>query len=287
MSDPAAEGNGAGAPTVVLATAAPGFADPPPMPATAAPAARPPRVFGNFALDVLIGTLLLFAYSMAFSLPVIAYAMIDMPPAVGGTAPDVEAVANGAMAELAVAAIFAMLATALTLWLLRGRRLVDPQPPMATLPAYGLAALAGLVIQACGVGISLLAAHFEVPLDPTNAAPLMDLTQKAPWLAWFAVVLVAPFSEELLFRHVLLRRFVVAGRGVFGLLATALLFAYLHEPTPWLSDWRAWLVTTSTYIAMGLGFGAIYLRTRRLGAAFVAHATCNLLAMVLLAFSSS
>lgn len=285
MSDPHA--GAVPAPTVVLPAAAP-----PPLPSAVSgtpPPSGPPRtsrLLGAFAIDTLLATLLLVGMSTLFTIPIIAWAMFQQGGE-AGAASNIDALVAGLMPELTIASIVAMLASALVLWLARGRSLVDRDQPMRPAPAYALAAVAGIGIQAACVGISLLATTLQVPLDPTNAEPITELTSRWPWLAWLVVVLVAPLAEELLFRHVLLRRFMVAGRGTLGIVATAVLFAYSHEPTPWASEPGAWLVTTSTYVVMGLAFGAVYLRTRRFGAAFVAHACCNLLAMLLLAYSPS
>ena len=107
-----------------------------------------------------------------------------------------------------------------------------------------------------------------------------------PWLAWGLIVIVAPAAEELLFRHVLLRRFVVAGRTTLGLAITALVFAALHEPVPGDAGIGGWVAAVALFAALGVGVGGVYVRTGRLGAAIAAHAACNLAALLLGAFST-
>src|SRR5690606_26989616 len=72
------------------------------------------------------------------------------------------------------------------------------------------------------------------------------------------------------------------GKAGLGLAITSLGFALMHEPWPGDGGVLAWLSTTSVYVAMGLGFGLVYVRTGRYWAAVLAHAVCNLMAMLLL-----
>jgi membrane protease YdiL (CAAX protease family) len=98
---------------------------------------------------------------------------------------------------------------------------------------------------------------------------------------------MAPLAEELLFRRVMLHRFLVAGRGLSGLVATSLLFAATHEVGQGgMHSLAQWLGLVLLYTGMGMGFGAVYLRTGRLWAAFLAHAACNATAMAAMAFSA-
>ena len=84
----------------------------------------------------------------------------------------------------------------------------------------------------------------------------------------------------------MLRRFLLAGRPGLGLLLTSGLFALAHElfaDGPWTQT----LSTTAVYAAMGLMFGAVYVRTGRLWAAILAHAGANALGMAMLAYSGA
>jgi membrane protease YdiL (CAAX protease family) len=255
------------------------------LPLANAPANAPlSKQFLGFAIDAVSAAFLLMLFSFVFAVPVIAgYTVFLTPP--GGSTPDPAVVMQAAMPAIVAGSMVAMAMTAFLLWLLRGRPLRDPQAPMAAGPAYALAVVVGLAIQALGHGLSWLSEALAIPVEPSNIEPVMAVVREWPVLAWFAVVLLAPLSEELLFRHVLLRRFAVAGRGLIGIAATALLFGLLHEFAPGESGMASWLMTLAVYIVMGVGFGAVYVRTRRFGAAFAAHAACNLAAMLLLTFS--
>lgn len=251
----------------------------PPSPSTG-------MVFAHFAIDAGIAAILVLLLSIAASVAVIGYYAYRSTLPDGG-APDMTAALAAATPALVAVSIVAMAMAALTTWLLRGRRLLDPRAPMAPLPAFAFAVAAGLGVQLLGHGLSWLADALGRPVEPSNIEPLMAMVRAWPVPAWIAIVLLAPLAEELLFRHVLLRRFAVAGRGVLGIAVTSLLFALIHEPLPGAAGVVTWLVTLSLYLAMGIGFGAVYVATRRFWAAFAAHASCNLAAMLILTFTAS
>jgi len=86
------------------------------------------------------------------------------------------------------------------------------------------------------------------------------------------VVVIAPFAEEVVFRGVLLRAFGARWGTVVGVVASSALFAGLHF---------------STYVfvpiaAAALVFAWLVVRYRSLWPAYVAHATFNGIAVILL-----
>lgn len=251
-------------------------------------AATPPRralPWQGFLVDGALATVLLVGLSTVMIVPIVMLHMADLSAAgkpIAGT-PDMDAV----MPAITAAAIAAMLATAALVWWLRGRRMPGHRVPMAPLPAFGLALAAGVAIQAGAQAFVWLLAKSGAAMEPSNAAPVTALLGTAPWLAWLLIVAVGPFAEELLMRHVLLRRFAVAGFSGIGLALTSVAFALLHEPTPTDAGMLAWLGGLAMYTGMGAAFGLVYLRTGRLLAAFVAHAACNAMALVVAAYSVS
>lgn len=243
--------------------------EPAPAPLPAVPA--PPGtawLLGQFALDValyLVLTVLLTVVAVAVLLG--AGERISAP--------------DGTHSPAFIAA--ALLATALAglaLWPWRRPR---GGPVGGLLPwreSLATAAFAGLFAQA----LPWLATQLGLPLEPSNAAPLMVLLAQKPWLAVLLVVGLAPVAEELFFRGVLLRRFALAGRPWLGLWCTAGLFALAHELVadgPLLPR----LATIGLYLALGLVFGGVYLRTGRLAAAVAAHAVANAIALLLVTYS--
>lgn len=143
--------------------------------------------------------------------------------------------------------------------------------------------LLALGLQALAVGLASLGQAIGLPTTGRNV-PLIRLAfAEAPLLTAFAVLVLAPVGEELVFRRVLLERFARAGRALFGLLFTSFVFAFIHEPLPGGRELLAWGLTLGTYLLMGLGFGLFYLHTRRVDAAILAHALLNALGLALAA----
>ena len=239
----------------------------------------------GFLVDSLLTGVLLVGLSTLLIVPIVILEMMANSP--GGKMPAGGPDLSTVMPEITAAAIVAMLLTAVLVWWLRGRSLAGPMSRMAPLTAYGLAAFAGVIIQVVSQAFSWLLTESGAGPDPSNVEPVTALIQTAPWIAWLLIVVVGPFSEELLMRHVLLRRFAVAGHAVAGVVLTSVAFALMHEPMPTSAGVAAWLGGLAMYTAMGVGFALVYLRTGRFRAAFLAHAACNATALVLTAYSAS
>ena len=249
------------------------------------PAGRNGFPWRGFLVDCLLSAVLLIGLSVLLVVPIV---MVHLAGASGAGKPVGATAAMAAvMPAVTAAAIFAMLVTALLVWWLRGRKLAGVLPRMRALPAFGLALVVGLLIQLGTQALAWVLAASGAGIEPSNVAPIISLMASAPWLAWLLIVLVGPFAEELLLRHVLLRRFALAGYRASGLLLTSVAFALMHEPVPTDAGVASWLGGLALYTAMGIGFGLVYLRTGRLRAAFLAHAACNAAALALAAYSAS
>lgn len=236
-------------------------------------------------VDVGLVVLLLVFFSVVLVTAVLLPGMVGQgADALSGGA---EGLLEESMPAVIVAAVSAMLLTALLVWGLRRKSLPPMPAPMAARPAYLLAVVAGLVIQLAALAILSLMSGAGMQAQTSNAQPLLQLAQSMPWLTALMVVVAAPLAEELLFRHVLLRRYALAGRAGLGLVLTSVVFSLMHEPFPDASPVLEWLAGLGLYIGMGIAFGLVYLRTGRFGAAFLAHAVCNLCAMGLMAYSGS
>lgn len=91
-----------------------------------------------------------------------------------------------------------------------------------------------------------------------------------PFASAFAVVVVAPLTEELLFRGLLLRGLLAHTTPLRAIAISAVLFAALH-----LNPWQV-----PTALVAGILTGWIYLRTRSLTLCIFAHALNNTLVLV-------
>jgi len=84
------------------------------------------------------------------------------------------------------------------------------------------------------------------------------------------LVIIAPVTEELLFRGIILRGLLSRHRPALALVLTALLFGLLHA-NPW---------QFLSAFALGIVFGWFYLRAGSVGLCILAHAIANGLSMV-------
>ena len=239
----------------------------------------------GFLIDGLLAAVLLVGLAVLLIVPLVMLHMAGLAAAgkPTGAVPDLRAI----LPAVTAAAITAMLLTAGITWWLRGRKLGAMPVRMASTPAYAFALLAGIAIQVVAQSFAWLLAQSGAAVEPTNAEPVTALLRAAPWLAWSLVVVVGPFAEELLMRHVLLRRFALAGHAAAGLVLTSVAFALLHEPTPSDAGIAAWFGGLAMYTGMGAAFAAVYLRTGRFRATFLAHAACNATALLVAAYSAS
>lgn len=260
---------------------------PPPLPVAHADSSPPPSLARAAFADLVVAAAMMLIANFVLVAAVVVVHLVGrsmkgerLGPGVG------DSITAGLMPEIIVAGVFATLVAAVLTWLIRARR-TPALPALRNAVAYPLAIVAGFAIQGACIGISMLAALSGRPIVPSNSAPLEQLGQQAPWVMWAIAVVIAPVAEELLFRHVLVRRFALAGRATLGILLTSLFFAALHEPVPGDAGVVAWLSAVAMYVAMGAGFGLVYVRTGRLGAAIAAHAACNLMAVGIAAFSMS
>jgi len=151
------------------------------------------------------------------------------------------------------------------------------EPPAFRLPrlsglfwlGLGLSAVGGTVV----LGELGNVTTWVVPLPPELARLFNQLTEGPLWVSLFTLAIVAPLTEETLFRGLLLRSFE-RRYGVWpGLVLSSALFAAFH-----LNVWQA----LAAFVA-GLYLGWIYLRTRSLGPPMVVHGVFNGLPVALAA----
>lgn len=98
-----------------------------------------------------------------------------------------------------------------------------------------------------------------------------------PYLLFFFVSFAAPFMEEFVFRGAIIGYWLKAYPWVAWLFSS-LVFGALHGPT----DFLSWVV----YVAMGLMFGWVYVRTQRLEASMWVHFLNNILGGIAILLSS-
>ncbi len=146
-----------------------------------------------------------------------------------------------------------------------------------------MAVATGVGLFVASSALLLMLSYFGQTVEPSNLALLEVLKARHPLLLWLILVVLAPFSEELLFRRVLFGRLWAAGRPLAGMWISSLLFALMHEiPGSTASPWPQALLLFAFYTLMGMAFAQVYRRSGTLWAAIIAHAVNNALAALLL-----
>jgi uncharacterized protein len=107
------------------------------------------------------------------------------------------------------------------------------------------------------------------PVSPL-VRELFDRLMADPLAAIFLAAVVAPFTEELFFRGIILRRLLQTGSPRHAILLSAFLFAGMHA-NPW--------QFADTFVA-GLVLGWVYFRTGSLALCVAGHALNNLVAVL-------
>jgi membrane protease YdiL (CAAX protease family) len=135
---------------------------------------------------------------------------------------------------------------------------------------------------AAGVGLQLLLGVLLYPIaeiyDRDESQTVVELLEDAsgPGLVLFglAVVILAPLSEELLFRGALLRSLLRRTTPAWAIFGSALLFALVHP----LGDPEvASLIVVPAILALGVISGYLAVRTGDLSRSIMLHAGFNLL----------
>ena len=123
-----------------------------------------------------------------------------------------------------------------------------------------------------------LVVQFFLPDDPSvNQQIATDLTLSQPLFSFFAVVIFAPLTEELLFRGMLARYLFPKqdkSKQVLFLLVSSVLFALIHFP----GDVQQFLVYTS----LGFSLGLAYISRKGLVYSISLHALNNLVSFLMI-----
>ncbi|HHW4681228.1 MAG TPA: lysostaphin resistance A-like protein, partial [Xylella taiwanensis] len=131
----------------------------------------------------------------------------------------------------------------------------------------------------------VLAERLGIRIVPSNQALIREGLVHWPLFVVLFVVLLVPAYEELLFRRVLLGRFLVADRPGLGITLSSLAFAFLHEiPGLTSNSLLAILYLWLVYMILGAAFGWVYWRTGSLWASIATHGFNNICALIGLYF---
>lgn len=154
---------------------------------------------------------------------------------------------------------------------------IAPTTTLASGAALGV--LAGVLAVAVSCSTHWLGQWTGNDSLPRNAESLDQLQQESWLLAALMLVVIAPITEEMVFRKFLLARFLKSGYPLLGIALTSVLFGLMHEPFPGAGQSIAgWALLLLNYSVMGALFAAAYCLTGRVLAAILAHATNNFIA---------
>ncbi len=254
---------------------------------TSPPAVMPPpvparRPWVGFVVDCLLAGLLLLAFTFAGMLGwMVLSAVMDPPAAADPAAITARMESVMGIVPMLVVGSLAMLATAWVLYLLRRRATPDERAVSrhAATQARTWIEATGLGVVLFAIGTALMWGLDAIGYQPeaSNTRMLEEALAFSPWLLLGIAVLVAPLSEELLFRRVLFGRLWAAGAPLKGMIASGLLFGLMHEIPAFGSGAVATLILLVFYTLMGIAMAWIYRRLRTLWAPILTHATNNLL----------
>jgi uncharacterized protein len=169
-------------------------------------------------------------------------------------------------------------------WFFRGRKLQLPMLITQKSKLILLSVSVGLGLFVVNISTTWALQNAGIELKPSNQAIIEETLKKWPVLTALFAVLVAPFFEELFFRKQLFARFAKNGHVAAGFVISSLMFALMHELVP-TQGYGLWCLMLGIYGAMGAVFAWLYRKTGVLWTAILAHASNNLLAVVLLHIS--
>ena len=121
--------------------------------------------------------------------------------------------------------------------------------------------------------------QFFLPNDPSvNQQTATDLTLTQPLFSFFATVIFAPLTEELIFRGMLARYLFPkqdsSKQTLLFLLVSSLIFALIHSP----GTLQQFLV----YFSLGFSLGLAYISRKGLAYSISLHALNNLVAFLMI-----
>ena len=124
-----------------------------------------------------------------------------------------------------------------------------------------------------------LVVQFFLPNDPSvNQQIATDLTLSQPFFSFFAVVIFAPLTEELIFRGMLARYLFPkqdnSKQTLLFLLVSSVLFALIHSP----GTLQQFLV----YASLGFSLGLAYISRKGLVYSISLHALNNLVSFLMI-----
>lgn len=136
----------------------------------------------------------------------------------------------------------------------------------------------GIVLYFSSYLISLLYGKFGIG-DSNNQELIVRMVKINPFVVFFSVVILAPVSEELIFRKSI---YNVTNNKVVFYICSTLIFGLIHMTSTSTENMLNWFLMLIPYCLSGLILATAYERTDNIYVSIVAHAINNLVAYCLL-----
>ncbi|MBO1307148.1 CPBP family intramembrane metalloprotease [Enterococcus sp. 669A] len=139
-------------------------------------------------------------------------------------------------------------------------------------PSIGWAVGGGVFLR---VFVMLLALFANLQATENDQALQTLSTQASPVLMFFAMVVMAPVLEELVFRGFFFK-FFFRKYPILAFVFSSVLFTVVHVPTDFISFF--------TYASLALTMAFVYYKTRRIEMSMLTHALNNFLPALVMVF---
>ncbi len=127
----------------------------------------------------------------------------------------------------------------------------------------------------CVVAVAILGYLLNTMLPwvaPAGANILENMSSSLPVMLLLAVI-IAPLTEELLFRGIMLRFFVERGHLIIGTLAVSTVFSFIHGFVAGNIVWQVFL--SGTYFSLSVVMCWLYIKNKSLWSPIIFHSAYN------------
>ncbi|MGM0216877.1 CPBP family intramembrane glutamic endopeptidase [Enterococcus sp. AZ109] len=176
----------------------------------------------------------------------------------------------GGVTLLVLLVVFALIAKKNNIWTTNGSSYLGKAKKLSS--SIGWAVGGGIFLR---VFVMFLALFANLQATENDQALQALSTQASPVLMFFAMVVMAPVLEELVFRGFFFK-FFFRKYPILAFVFSSVLFTVVHVPTDFISFF--------TYASLALTMAFVYYKTRRIEMSMLTHALNNLLPALVIVF---
>lgn len=175
----------------------------------------------------------------------------------------------GAVVQLALLALVVFIAAKSNILTKNGRSFMGRGMKLST--SIGIAIGAGVFLRVWIVVLNMI-----IPLNTANDQAIQSIAgETSGLLMFFAMGIMAPVIEEIVFRG-LIFKFFFRKTPILAYFLSSLLFTLIHMPTD--------LISFVTYGSLALVMGLVYFKTRRIEMSILTHFINNILPAIFVGF---